>query len=47
MLIFGTPFLYVTKVQFKFRSNFLHKAAKKFPTLQLEIFSRALLVPPG
>ena len=47
MLIFGTPFLYVTKAQLKFRSNFLHKAAKKFPTLQLEIFSRAFLVPPG
>ncbi len=47
MLIFGTPFLYVAEAQFKFRSNFLHKAAKKFPTLQLKIFSRAFLVPPG
>ena len=30
MLIFGTPFLYVMKAQFQFRSNFLHKAAKNF-----------------
>lgn len=47
MLLFGTPFLYVTKAQFQFRSNFLHKAAKKFPTLQLEIFLRTFLVSPG